>query len=133
MKKETFKYGIQIVKPWSREMYDHNDEVLEAAKEAIFDKWQSAYDEAEQEWSLSESDEDDYRMPFTDAEWIYAKTDELEEVQRAITCYGFLTGYDVQEVANRSLQELEDAAYWRVKELVEALSIDLEKSFIGFN
>ncbi len=130
MKKEIFKYGIQIVKPWSREMYDHNDEVSEAAKEAILNKWQSVYDEAEKKWS---DDEDEYSMPFADAEWTDAKTDELEEVQTAITCYRFSTGYDVQEVANRSLQELEYAAYWRVKEIVEDLEIELEKEFIGFN
>ena len=130
MKTPKIKYGIQIVKPWSREMYDHNDEVVEAAKEAILNKWQSVYDEAEKEWPV---DEDEYIMPFAGAEWIYAKTDELEEVQRAITCYGFSTGYDVQEVANRSLQELDDAPYWRVKEIVEELEIELEKEFIGFS
>jgi hypothetical protein len=130
MKTPKIKYGIQIVKPWSREMYDHNDEVLEAAKEAILNKWQSVYDEAEKEWS---DDEDEYSMSFAEAEWIYAKTDELEEVQRAITCYGFSTGYETQEVANRSLQELDAAAYWRVKEIVEDLEIELEKEFIGFN
>ena len=128
MKTPEIKYGIQIVKPWSREMYDHNDEVSEAAKEAVLNKWQSVFDKAEREWS----DSDESSMPFAEAEWTYAKTDELEEVQRAITCYGFSTGYNIQEVANTTLQDVDDAAYWRVKEIVEDLEIELEKEFIGF-
>ena len=29
MKKIESKYGIEITKPWSKEMYDHNEKVAE--------------------------------------------------------------------------------------------------------
>ena len=32
MKKPVYKYGIEITKPWSKEMYDHNDVVSETMK-----------------------------------------------------------------------------------------------------
>ena len=36
MKKEAkVEYGIQIVKPWSEEMYDHNEEVDEVVREQL--------------------------------------------------------------------------------------------------
>lgn len=31
-KQPTYEYGIEITKPWSQEMYVHNDKVLEIAK-----------------------------------------------------------------------------------------------------
>jgi len=35
MKKPVYKYGIEITKPWSNEMYDHNDVVSETMKSNI--------------------------------------------------------------------------------------------------
>ena len=29
------KYGIEITKPWSKEMYDHNDKVSDEVKQNI--------------------------------------------------------------------------------------------------
>jgi hypothetical protein len=37
------KYGIKITKPWSKEMYDHNDKVAQKMKENIFDAASNAY------------------------------------------------------------------------------------------
>lgn len=36
-KAPTFKYGIEITKPWSKEMYAHNDLVAEKMKQNIVD------------------------------------------------------------------------------------------------
>ena len=35
MKKPVYKYGVKITKPWSNEMYDHNDVVSETMKSNI--------------------------------------------------------------------------------------------------
>ena len=35
-KSPKIQYGIEITKPWSREMYDHNDIVSEEMKKNIF-------------------------------------------------------------------------------------------------
>ena len=32
---KNMKYGIEITKPWSKEMYDHNDKVAELMKAEI--------------------------------------------------------------------------------------------------
>ena len=68
----------------------------------------------------------------SDTEWVVLATKEMKEIQNAITCYGFGYGYDVAEVAERVMQELEDAPYFRLKEIAEDLEIELEKGFVGF-
>lgn len=39
------QYGIEITKPWSQEMYDHNDKVAEQMKDAIFVALSNRYNE----------------------------------------------------------------------------------------
>ena len=40
MKKEArVEFGITITKPWSKEMYDHNEEVAEVVKEMVHQMW----------------------------------------------------------------------------------------------
>ena len=38
-KEPTFAYGIEITKPFSKEMYDHNDMVAKEMKENILKQW----------------------------------------------------------------------------------------------
>ena len=38
------KYDIEITKPWSKEMYAHNDEVLREVVEEVRDRWSSTFD-----------------------------------------------------------------------------------------
>ena len=38
-KSPKVQYGIEITKPWSKEMYDHNDMVSEEMKKNIINKW----------------------------------------------------------------------------------------------
>jgi hypothetical protein len=68
----------------------------------------------------------------SDVEWIEVP-ETLRDIQRAITCYGFGYGYDVAAVAERVMQELEDAPTYRLKEIAEELEIELEKGFVGFS
>ena len=37
------KYGIKVVKPWSKEMYAHNEEVKETVVNEVRDRWEIAY------------------------------------------------------------------------------------------
>ena len=39
------KYGVTITKPWSKEMYEHNDTVADFMKENIFTALTSAYNQ----------------------------------------------------------------------------------------
>ena len=126
-KAKKVEYGIEITKPWSKEMYAHNDEVMEVAKEEIKKEWLAAYDLAQDAWE----DHENEHFPF--ATWEEAANNSMQYVQRAITCYGFGMGFTVEDVETEVLRELELAPYYRVKEMVEELDIRLTKGFVGFN
>lgn len=114
------EYGITITKPWSKEMYDHNDEVAEAVKVKVLEMWTNA----------CSTDSDEFA---SDMDWEYAATPDMIRVQKAVTCYGFGSGYDVAEVARIVELEIEDAPYYRLKDIAEELDIVLKKGFVGFS
>ena len=116
------EYGIQITKPWSREMYNHNDNVAVVVRIKVKQLWIAAMAEFRKEF--------DYNDQMLEADWVSA-SDELKRIQTAITCYGFGSGYDVNQVADRVMQELDDAAYYRLKDIAEELGLELEKGFVG--
>ena len=57
------KYGIEITKPWSSEMYDWNDKVLEDLKKKITKLWKQGYASA-----LEDYKELDQDMKFEDSD-----------------------------------------------------------------
>ena len=125
MKKEKkVVYGIEIVKPWSSEMYDHNEQVAEVVREKVLGMWNEAMAEFQ----------DQYAESFmSDIEWHANTYESLRKIQTAVTCYGFGYGYDVAAVQEIVLQELEDAPFYRLVDIVDDLDIELEKGFVGFN
>ena len=125
------EYGIQITKPWSREMYDHNDEVAEVVKAKVHTLWATAFNECE---LSQETDEDDfYEAEFLEMDWENTASEEMIRIQTAVTCYGFGFGYSIGQVAETVEDEIEEAAYFRLKEIAEELDIALEKGFVGFS
>ena len=124
MKKEKkVVYGIEITKPWSKEMYDHNEMVAEAVRILVTQRWENELNAFEE--TLGEFAED--------VEWISEAPKSLKDIQRAITCYGFGYGYDVERVSRIVEQELEDAPLYRLNEIAEELELDLKVGFVGFN
>ena len=124
MKKEIkTQYGIQIVKPWSKEMYAHNEMVAEAVRILVTQRWENELNAFEE--TLGEFAED--------VEWISEAPKSLKDIHRAITCYGFGYGYDVERVSRIVEQELEDAPLYRLNEIAEELELDLKVGFVGFN
>jgi hypothetical protein len=124
MKKEKkVVYGIEIVKPWSKEMYDHNEMVAEAVRILVTQRWENELNAFEE--TLGEFAED--------VEWISEAPKSLKDIQRAITCYGFGYGYDVERVSRIVEQELEDAPLYRLNEIAEELELDLKVGFVGFS
>ena len=127
MKKEArVEFGITITKPWSKEMYDHNEEVAEIVKETVHQMWMDAWNECEREVTDEESD----LLIYMD--WDVA-SDEMKRIQTAVTCYGFGFGYSIEDVSLRVEEELENAPLYRLNEMAEELEIKLDKGFIGFN
>ena len=126
MKKEKkVVYGIEITKPWSSEMYAHNEQVADIVRNEVEARWIAALMEFEQEFDSNDE--------MLESEWHSNAYDSLREIQTAVTCYGFGFGYDVGSVAEIVMQELEDAPLFRLKDIADELELPLEKGFVGFN
>ena len=121
-KAKKIQYGIEIVKPWSKEMYNHNDAVAQLVYEMVLNMWEAA---------INEFQEDMGEEFMTDVDWSEAP-DELKAIQKAVTCYGFGSGYDVAKVSSIVEQELEDAPLYRLNQIAEELKLDLKVGFVGF-
>lgn len=121
------KYNIAITKPWSSEMYAHNDEVLKEAIEKVKAKWLHAYHDSENEYYIGSSDDE---AEFQNASWYEANV-IMKDTQEAVLVTSYGSGFTMHDVHNDVLQELEAMAYWRAKEVAEDLSLLLSKEFIG--
>ena len=117
-------YGIEITKPWSREMYDHNDAVADVVRFEVKELLDAALCNFLEDFDLTE---DALELPWDEA------SGDLVGIQKAITCYGFGFGYDVESVLDKVEQELEDAPLYRLKDIAEELGLALEKGFVGFS
>ena len=129
-KAKKVEFGIEITKPWSKEMYAHNDEVQEVVVGIITKMWRDEMADVRTEWEEQMSDED-FEPDFEEAEWSHFDGGILSDIQTAVTCYGFLN-YSVVDVEQIVLDELETAPYYRLNEMVEELDLKLEKGFVGF-
>ena len=123
------KYGIKITKPWSKEMYAHNEEVKETVINEVRDRWEIAYQEAEQDF-LDNLEEDQQGMLFEDSDWNNANQ-TMQEIQEAVTIVNFATGFEVKDVTEEVEDTLDDAPFYRLKEIAEELELELEEEFIG--
>jgi hypothetical protein len=128
MKKEAkVEFGITITKPWSKEMYAHNEALAEVVKNEVARMWEEACKKAEAEFV----DEDDLGSEFADMQWDGASS-EMVEIQKAITYYSY-SNQSIGEVAEEVGTTLEDMPLYQLKELVEELDIKLDTGFVGFN
>jgi len=131
-KAKKVEFGIEITKPWSKEMYAHNDEVQEVVVGIITKMWRDEMAEVRTAWEEEMSDEEFHYTPdFEEAEWNHFDEGILSDIQSAVTGYGFCN-YSVVDVEELVLNELETAPYWRLNQMVEELDLKLEKGFVGF-
>ena len=91
VKSPIFQYGIKITKPWSTEMYAHNDKVKKLQKAQISDLLEKFSKEAED-----------------------GGCDENLHTLGKIVCgYGFGMGYDTDEMTEQISRDLENAqSFW---------------------
>lgn len=128
MKKEArVEFGITITRPWSKEMYAHNEELAEVVKETVHQMWVDALKEAIEDYR----DEDELGNLYSEMDWGQA-SDEMVRIQKAITYYSYCN-QSIEEVADEVEEALEDMPLYQLKELVEELEIKLDKGFVGFN
>ena len=98
-KPNQFKYGIEITKPHSQEMYDHNDMGAAEMKTNILDKWNKLIKGI------------DKNMPWTSVEddtiIASANGEAIIKLQKLVCFSGYGDGYTVGDVDEEFMNELE--------------------------
>ena len=126
-KVKKVEFGIEITKPWSKEMYTHNDELADDLKEWILDMWDDAYTLSKE--SYDDFLEDDQEgLEFGDSD-PHNFNETMINICEAVTYYNFGGGYTVDDIADEVEKEIEAAAFWRLKEIAEELEIDMVEEF----
>ena len=125
-KTPIFEYGIEITKPHSKQMYDHNNHVANIMHINILnvatDIWNSIMDRersdiSQTDWSVYKNEK------FNGFSGAYVKVPEFtyEKFQRAICYSSFGSGFTVLDVHNEIKKELEHAENWRMHELYQEM------------
>jgi hypothetical protein len=116
-KEPTYEYGIEITKPWSKEMYDHNNKVLEIAKQNI----QAALDKAYAE---------------NEPTAIIDKSDTMHIIAKYV-CYYSWADHENQEIYEDATKELNSTSYHYMHDFYQDFVDDgyvapLEQGFVGY-
>ena len=97
------KYGIEIVKPWSKEMYAHNEKVESIMKDRISRILIAVYKAGNKQ--------------------------KLITIGRAIHAYGYGEGYDIHVIYENIKRELENMPrYWLAQDCWPTL---VDKGFVN--
>jgi len=101
-KSPIFKYGIEITKPFSKEMYDHNDKVATEMKKNILKIWNEELDKFH-----------------IDDEW--PTEGKIVDIQKEVQKIGYGDGYIMDDVNHSFCIELETTANWDMHEIYSYL------------
>lgn len=106
------KYGIEITKPWSSEMYEHNDKVAESMKNLISDSLRITY--------------------------AFDMDDKLRELCKHICAYGMSSNYTNEEIYNEACTELNQVQNFWLNDIWPDLVKDghvkdVEIGFVGYD
>ena len=107
-KSPKVQYGIEITKPWSKEIYDHNDMVSEEMKKNIIKKWDTIVKrlDMDQDWSLLSDDS------------------EIVKLQKGICWSGYGDGYTLGDVDKEFRDELENMPNYQLHESYSYLAFE---------
>ena len=100
------QYGIEITKPWSKEMYDHNDMVSEEMKKNIIQKWDDLTYRINPNLDWSEIEEDN----------------DIVKLQKGICYSGYGDGYTFGDVDKEFRNEVENMPNWQLHETYSYLA-----------
>ena len=102
VKEAKIKYGIKITKPFSKEMYNHNDQVAKEMRinveYEIRDAYRRAIGEVAANGGMDKGEKD------------------LRYIVKSFSGYEFGMGYDLEDIKNEGLKLIEDAANWMLHE-----------------
>jgi hypothetical protein len=107
-KSPKVQYGIQITKPWSKEMYDHNDIVSEEMKKNIIKKWNTIVKrlDMDQDWNLLSDDS------------------EIVKLQKGICYSGYGDGFTLEDVDEEFRSEVENMPNYQLHETYSYLAFE---------
>jgi hypothetical protein len=137
------KYGVTITKPWSKEMYEHNDTVADFMKENIFTALTSAYNQCNsnlqiQDAGYNAADEelDSIRRflklsneDFGDWDWDgkelfileHEAENKLRHVAKALCGYEFGSSYSIDDIYSEACKELDNVQNYWLNEIYQDL------------
>ena len=118
-KAPIFRYGIEITKPFSNEMYTHNDAIALDMKRHITSAIHIAYSNC---CNLSEGSEDS----------------NLRKIGSAIEGIGYGDGYDLEDVKDGAINTLANIENWQIHQeygylCSEGIVPKLPKKMLGFD
>ena len=111
------KYGIKITKPFSKEMYDHNDQVAHEMKMNIINAW-------EKELELENFPGVIIHAEDWDEELLKEHAPRLVRLQKNVMYSGYGDGYTIDDVNQEFLKELDTMANWQLHETYSYMSFD---------
>jgi hypothetical protein len=114
-KEPTFAYGIEITKPFSKEMYDHNDMVAKEMKANLFHAFNLL---------INQFFQDDLNELAWDEDELKVECPELVKLQRGVCYSGYGDGYTVQDVFDEFQRELDMMQNWQLHENYSYLSFE---------
>ena len=96
-KSPIFKYGLEITKPFSKAMYDHNDQCAQEMKKNILKAWNTELDKfhIHDEWPMA---------------------GKIVDIQSAVQSIGYGDGFNMDTVDKEFCNELETMANWQLHE-----------------
>ncbi len=97
-KAPTYQYGIEITKPFSKDMYSHNDTVAEEMKRNILSEIHLAYSQAMGDIAANGGSD--------------AGEKRLRKIVQTIEGYSYGDGYELDDIKNNGINTLANIANW---------------------
>ena len=131
-KAPVHQYGIEITKPHSTAMYDHNDQVADEMKKNILNAWKQ-----ELKFLTDAPNSIDIETEDWDEAMLKEHAPMLIKLQEGVMYSGYGTGYTIKDVSDEFDKEVQDAENWRMHEMYQELVQDgliekVEFEMVGF-
>lgn len=117
-KTNPIHFGIEVTKPHSKQMYDHNDLVAEEMKQNILQAWKNELAKIKEFYDVNAMVAD------WDSDDLSVNAPRLLKIQIDVMCYGYGEGYTIDMVNEEFLKELENMANWQLHESYSYMSFE---------
>ena len=123
-KVKQIKYGIEVTKPHSKEMYTHNDKIAADMKRNIVSEIHIAYSTAQGELAA--------------AGGMAGGDEKLRKIVQCFTGYAYGDGYDLEEILNDGLNTIHNTENWSMHQeygylVSEGIVPKLPMKMLGFD